>query len=147
MKKIIDLIRIMNEPFLTLLIGPSGRWGIVNFVSHRSVIPNALIPLQEYYHSSRIWQIVIFLFKIGLFFIWQQGKQKPKGPLEALRPKLQVGLKEEVMLHVLYKLVTKINLCYFYQPNPQQHARTRRSTYASDGSDGNCHSSPLFSSL
>uniref|UniRef100_A0A7N0TRF3 cAMP-regulated phosphoprotein 19-related protein n=1 Tax=Kalanchoe fedtschenkoi TaxID=63787 RepID=A0A7N0TRF3_KALFE len=39
----------------------------------------------------------------------KQGKQKPKGPLEALRPKLQ--------------------------PTPHQQARARRSTYAS--SDGN----------
>ncbi|KAG7032226.1 hypothetical protein SDJN02_06269 [Cucurbita argyrosperma subsp. argyrosperma] len=42
----------------------------------------------------------------------QGGAQKPKGPLEALRPKLQ--------------------------PNPQQQVRSRRSAYApSDGGEGN----------
>ncbi|KAK8943448.1 hypothetical protein KSP40_PGU006057 [Platanthera guangdongensis] len=43
---------------------------------------------------------------------WALGKQgvKPKGPLEALRPKLQ--------------------------PTPHQQARSRRSAYASDGEGG-----------
>lgn len=36
------------------------------------------------------YEFIFIYIYISLFLIWQQGVAKPKGPLEALRPKLQV---------------------------------------------------------
>ncbi|CAL9121236.1 unnamed protein product, partial [Musa textilis] len=61
---------------------------------------------------------------------WALGKQgghaqKPKGPLEALRPKLQ-----KVLIHrFLFFFFT------LFQPTPQQQVRSRRSAYASTEND------------
>ncbi|KAG6759938.1 hypothetical protein POTOM_036434 [Populus tomentosa] len=67
----------------------------------------------------------------------KQGAQKPKGPLEALRPKLQGG--------------SPVKPCFFFffflfQPTPQHQMRSRRSAYApaddDDAEDGGNHASP-----
>uniref|UniRef100_A0A2N9J5V3 Endosulphine n=1 Tax=Fagus sylvatica TaxID=28930 RepID=A0A2N9J5V3_FAGSY len=57
----------------------------------------------------------------------KQGAQKPKGPLEALRPKLQFSV-----CHHFNNALSPSSSCLYYthQPTPHQQVRSRRSAYA-----------------
>ncbi|KAL9325149.1 hypothetical protein ACSQ67_005794 [Phaseolus vulgaris] len=80
----------------------------------------------------------------------KQGAQKPKGPLEALRPKLQVKCIGMFSFLCLYEqLCCKCAKCLMQltlmgDSPTQQHARSRRSPYApADDSEGEGGSSNI----
>ncbi|KAH9626178.1 hypothetical protein KSS87_017702 [Heliosperma pusillum] len=67
----------------------------------------------------------------------KQGAHKPKGPLEALRPKLQVGrsIVRHWYLHDYIDAVSALNVVHAY-PTPHHQARSRRSAYAPADDEG-----------
>ena len=128
-------VRIMNELILILLIGLWERYFLFSFL-----VLYAPSPIHLCLKIVRTCLMINYPMPLQYFGWWQQGGQKPKGPLEALRPKLQVLIKCSFLasplifflncyyiaissMHSRLKLMFLLRLWYlFFFPNDQNVA-------------------------
>jgi hypothetical protein len=139
----------MSGPTLILLTGNWERYychchSFSLFLFWRCSISSNVVHI---YLSSKIYWFINSDLALGC--VQQQGVAKPKGPLEALRPKLQVSLVlstkvalhliiTHILLHVTLHCCCSILFWFVLQPTRQQQQQrsSRRSVYTSSENEG-----------